>query len=106
MEPTQSTLFRVTDYLRFPPSISARVPITPTLFAHYVLSANAAYYVTAVLVCLPNTRPLRMLLLPVTLGLAWIAATAFDMSFGEDKFKHLNYGNDVRACHPTVMCGY
>jgi hypothetical protein len=105
MEPAQSTVFRATDYLRFPPSISARVPITPALHARHVLPVYFTYYIMAVLVCLPNTRPLRMLLLPVFLGLAWISATAFDVSFGQAKNRGGTYGNVVRAC-PAIVYGY
>jgi hypothetical protein len=105
MEPAQPTVFRATDYLRFPPSISARVPITPALYARHVLPVYLTYYIMAVLVCLPNTRPLRMLLLPVFLGLAWISATAFDISLGEAKHRTGTYGNVVRTCSPVVY-GY
>jgi hypothetical protein len=89
--------FHATDYLTFPPSIDARVPITFGLLLRHVVPVHLAYYLTAVLVCTPNTRCYRMLLLPITLALAWVAATAFDMSGGDPQYKHLNYANDVRS---------
>lgn len=61
-----------------------------------------AYYVTAVLVILPGTFPLRLALLPVTLWLAFRAVTSIDVGaglFGSDpRYEFLGYGLGVSHC--------
>lgn len=76
----------------YPPSVDARLPITPSRFLSGVLPAFLVHYLTAVLVCRPNTRALRLTLLPISLPLAWIAATRYDMAAGKDEYSHMNYG--------------
>lgn len=87
--------------LDLPPTPNTRLTISLGRVATGILPAFACYYLTAVLVCLPNTRILRTALLPVSLLLAWRAATQYDVSAGIDEQGHLNYGLCVS---PSISC--
>jgi len=65
-----------------------------------------AYYVAAVLVVLPGTRPVRLALLPVILWSFFRAATSIDVvaSYKEPGYDFLGYGFCVSRCIGS-FCG-
>jgi hypothetical protein len=64
------------------------VPVLVVLFLHYFM---------AVLVLLPETRPLRLAMLPIALGLPYYAATRYDVSNGDLEFQSHGYNYTVRS---------
>jgi hypothetical protein len=82
-------------WLRFPPVAADRLPLTWTRFCTGVLPALVAYFLTAFLVCRPETRTYRIALLPVTLLLIWRAAVGYDMTGGDERINHINLGIGV-----------
>ena len=78
------------------PPPQRRTPLNLKAFAVYVLPAYLCYYVMAVLVLLPGTRPYRLALLPLALYAIYIAASSCDMSAGIPVMNHWNYGHGVR----------
>lgn len=65
------------------------------------------YYVTAFLVITPNTLPIRLPLLPITLYGAFRCATQLDLAKGhteEDRLVYLNQGLLVRR--PFTLIGF
>lgn len=83
--------------INLPPSVGARIPVTLGHTARGIVPAFALHYLYAVLVCLPQTRNLRVSLLPLALFLVWNAATRYDVAAGIDAHGHLNYGICVRS---------
>ncbi|KAG2058209.1 hypothetical protein BDR06DRAFT_950634 [Suillus hirtellus] len=75
------------DVLRLP---TTRILLTTESFTSRVLPPVACYFVTAFLVLLPRTQPVRIALWPITAILALRAATSLDMCMGEPKFAFLN----------------
>jgi hypothetical protein len=65
-------------------------------FCYVLLPPFLCYYVTAVLVLIPETHIFRLAILPGTLYLAFRGATQIDMSFGDNRFLYLNQGATVR----------
>ncbi|KAG1720581.1 hypothetical protein EDB19DRAFT_1776134 [Suillus lakei] len=75
------------DGLRLP---TARVPLTAENFASGILPPVVCYFVTAFLVLLPRTRPVRIALWPITAILAFCAGTSLDVCMGQPKLHFLN----------------
>jgi len=75
------------------PPPETRGPLTLQSFVEHILLTFCGYYATALLVVLPDTFPIRLALLPLTLWSAFRAATSIDMSLhlGPD-YAYLNYG--------------
>ncbi|KAG1741536.1 uncharacterized protein EDB91DRAFT_1130985 [Suillus paluster] len=75
------------DRLRLP---TARTPLTTENFVSDVIPPVLCYLVTAFLVLLPRTQPVRIALWPITAFLAFRAAGSLDMSTGRPKLAFMN----------------
>lgn len=73
------------------PEASGRRPLDTTNFVTTILPVYVPYYITAVLVILPGTLPLRLALLPLTLWLAFRAFTSVDVVGLDEGFGYLGY---------------
>lgn len=102
MSSETSRLFSSSSYLTFPPDINRRVPLTLLRFSYNVLPVYALYYLTAALVQRPGTRLLRVAIAPLTLTLAYVAGTAFDVSGGNPRYAYLSFGQTVSDPHRNV----
>ncbi|KAG2071479.1 hypothetical protein BDR04DRAFT_1231095 [Suillus decipiens] len=81
-------MFCLPDALR-PPTV--RVPLTTETFASGLLPPVICYFVTAFLVLQPRTQLARIVLWPITAGLAFRAATSLDMCTGQPDLGILNF---------------
>ncbi|KAG2367225.1 hypothetical protein BDR07DRAFT_1272627 [Suillus spraguei] len=81
-------MFSFPDALR-PPTV--RVPLTTETFASGFLPPVACYFATAFLVLQPRTQLVRIMLWPITTGLAFRAATSLDMSRRQPKLGIWNF---------------
>jgi hypothetical protein len=66
--------------------------MVPTILAVLLL-----HYVMALLVISPGTRPYRLGLLPLAIGLPYFAASTFDASGGDPEWKSHGYNFVVRT---------
>ncbi|TFK45870.1 hypothetical protein OE88DRAFT_1668739 [Heliocybe sulcata] len=79
------------------PNAAAREPLTRQSFVKLVVPVFLIYYLTAVLVLLPHSfanKFIRLSLLPVSLWLAYSAATGIDVTLAYDE-PRLNYCNQA-----------
>lgn len=83
---------RFTDLI--PPLHHTREPLTVQSFLHYLLPPILCYYVTAVLVLLPETLHIRLAVLPLTLWMTFRGATRVDtiVMFNNDRLIYWNQG--------------
>lgn len=81
------------------PPLHTRQPLTVQSFFHDLLPPILCYYTTAVLVLLPDTLFIRLGLLPLTLWMAFRAATRVDLMgmFNNERLVYWNQGLLVRA---------
>lgn len=88
---------RFTDLI--PPLHHTREPLTVQSFLHYLLPPILCYYVTAVLVLLPETLHIRLAVLPLTLWMTFRGATRVDtiVMFNNDRLIYWNQGLVVCA---------
>ena len=75
---------------QFFPHPSDRIPITFHSYALFCSPPFICYFATAFLSLLPDTFPIRLSLLPITLGAAFRAATSVDASGGLHEFRYVN----------------
>ncbi|GJE89718.1 membrane bound O-acyl transferase family-domain-containing protein [Phanerochaete sordida] len=78
--------------LWFMPDPADRLPMTPARAAQSLGPAYLCAYVMALLVLKPNTRVVRLALLPVALYTAFRAATTYDHSSGDPTQAFQNFG--------------
>jgi len=76
------------------PPPHTRGPLTVQSFIDNLLPPILCYYVTAVLVLLPDTLFIRLALLPLTLGVAFRGATRIDavVAYNDDRLRYWNQG--------------
>ncbi|KAF8638250.1 hypothetical protein AX17_002272 [Amanita inopinata Kibby_2008] len=79
------------------PSPHARRPLNGEAFLRDLLPVFLLYYITAFLVLIRGTLKVRIALLPVTLWLAFRAATGLDVvaGCGDDRLVYLNHGFSI-----------
>jgi hypothetical protein len=81
-----------------------RTELSVSSFFQVFLPPLLAYYIHAVLACLPGTNSVRTALLPLVLSLAYRSATTVDLSFSNERLVHLNQGLVViDLSHPVVQ---
>ncbi|PFH52915.1 hypothetical protein AMATHDRAFT_55783 [Amanita thiersii Skay4041] len=76
------------------PSPDARKPLSLDNFVNDILPVFLLYYATAILVLLKDTFNIRLTLLPITLWLAFRAATGLEVAshFDSERLVYLNHG--------------
>jgi len=89
------------DYLR---PISARAPLTTENFVFNIVPPVICYLITAFLVLLPRTKPIRVALWPITAILAF-RASGQDMSMAtrRPELQHLNIYLQVGSPRANIL---
>jgi hypothetical protein len=89
------------DYLR---PATARAPLTIENFVFNVVPPVVCYFITAFLVLLPRTQPIRVAIWPITAFLAFRAAGSLDMSMASPKRRFINIDLQVSSPRRCLCC--
>jgi len=93
-------MLSVLDYQR---PTTARAPLTTENFVFNIVPPVICYFITAFLVLLPRTKPIRVALWPITAILAFRASGSLDMSMARPKLQYLNIDLQVGSPCANVL---
>jgi len=87
------------DYLH---PTTARAPLTTENFVFNIVPPVICYFITAFLILLPRTKPIRVALWPITATLAF-RASGLDMSMARPELEYLNTDLQVGSPHANIL---